>query len=282
MARLRPWISGVLLLYVAVSLGYLAVDRAGLLPARASSAPVSAESPLPAARDAELIVYYFHLGERCETCITAENQSREAIQAAFPAEIRAGRIVWSVIDIDAPGNEVYRKRYKLYSPALVLADARAPESRWVNLVGIWPLTNDPQDFRQLVLDGVQEFRQAGSTGEPAQATKLPALTMLLIHGETRCARCQMIEATARRAASRFAREHPDAPPVDVREHRYDIPGGETLAEQYGLTSASAVVLVDPAQPAERFVNLTRVWLLVPDREALEAYLLREIAGFARG
>jgi len=98
-----------------------------------------------------VIAYYFHTTYRCASCRTIEAYSHEAIDSAFAGPIKAGRLVWKVVNVEVKGNEHFTKDYQLYTKSLVLVnEERGKPTQWKNLAKVWELLNDKPKFFKYV------------------------------------------------------------------------------------------------------------------------------------
>ena len=161
--KLKPLVTVVLLLFVAVSVIHLAVresDKEALLDESTAEAGVVAEGDEPAASDLapQVIAYYFHGTRRCATCLKIEALSGEALKTGFPKALDNSQLVWRVINFEEPGNEHFVDEYKLYTQALIIVDLlKGKQTRWKNLDRIWELVSDKEAFINYVQQEVQAY-----------------------------------------------------------------------------------------------------------------------------
>jgi hypothetical protein len=105
-----------------------------------------------------VVAYYFHGNFRCQTCRKLEAFSREAVESGFPADLKAGRIEWHVINVEEPGNEHFVQDYQLVSKALVLvAKDGSKQTQWKNLRDIWTLVNNKEAFIKYVQTEIRSY-----------------------------------------------------------------------------------------------------------------------------
>jgi hypothetical protein len=105
-----------------------------------------------------VVAYYFHGNFRCQTCRKLEAFSREAVENGFPADLKAGRIEWRVINVEEPGNEHFVQDYQLVSKALVLvAKDGSKQTQWKNLQDIWTLVNNKEAFIKYVQTEIRSY-----------------------------------------------------------------------------------------------------------------------------
>ncbi len=91
-----------------------------------------------------------------------ESFSREAVETGFSNELKDGKVVWGLVNIDEPANKHYIDDYQLYAKSVIVADVRAGEEvRWKNLARVWQLTNDERAFKKYIQDEVRDYLEAG-------------------------------------------------------------------------------------------------------------------------
>ena len=105
-----------------------------------------------------LVVTYFHGTFRCPTCQRIEELSSQAVKANFEDELKTGKVVWRVINVDEPENEHYRKDYQLYSKHLIVSEMKdGKEVRWKDLKDIWTLVKDDEKFENYVKTEINDW-----------------------------------------------------------------------------------------------------------------------------
>jgi len=108
-----------------------------------------------------VIAYYFHTTSRCASCRSIEAYSREAIESAFADELKDGRLVWKVVNVEVKGNEHFVKDYGLYTKSLVLVNEnRGKRTQWKNLEKVWQLLQDKDKFLRYVQDETRSYLAA--------------------------------------------------------------------------------------------------------------------------
>lgn len=155
---------------VSILAATLVVGCAGFSLARRSgrdaSEPirlVAAASVKPAAKPApkvkrQVVASYFHGNFRCVSCKRIEAWTAETIKKDFAKDIKAGRLVWRVVNTDTKGNEHYKKDYQLYTKSVVLSDVKnGKETRWKNLERVWDLLHDEAAFKGYVHEEVAAY-----------------------------------------------------------------------------------------------------------------------------
>jgi len=147
--------TAVVLLAIGYSSARAATERKVAGDAAASGAPTLVA---PSVQPHRVIAYYFHTTQRCASCRAIEAYSREAIENAFPDELKDGRIVWKVVNIEVKGNEHFVKDYGLYTKSLVLVnEVRGKPAEWKNLEKVWQLLQDKSKFLRYVQDETRAY-----------------------------------------------------------------------------------------------------------------------------
>ena len=140
----------VLALFVAVSLVVLIAQEA--------RAPQS-DSSVPGVGPGHRVrVYYFHGTERCPSCEKIEKYTGEALQAAFAAELKDGRLSWRVLDRETPANEHFVKEYKLVTQTVILAEFHdGKQTAWKDLDQVWDLLGNEAEFKRYIQTETRAF-----------------------------------------------------------------------------------------------------------------------------
>jgi hypothetical protein len=150
----RRAVTGLLLTFVAVSVGYLALRS--IKAAREWPAPDAVQAadrtPESSTRAGDKIVaYYFHVTVRCTTCRAIEAYTKEVIHQRFANEIAGGRIEWRLVNVQLPENRHFIQDYQLFTKSLVLAlmkDGRQQEYKVLN--DTWELVGDKAAMQRYV------------------------------------------------------------------------------------------------------------------------------------
>ena len=105
-----------------------------------------------------LVATYFHTTARCPTCHTIEELSDRAVKFNFENELKTGKVVWRVINVDEPENKHYNDDYQLYTKSLIISEMKdGKEERWKNLEKIWVLVRDDEKFDAYVKDEITDW-----------------------------------------------------------------------------------------------------------------------------
>ncbi|ROL62164.1 hypothetical protein D9V86_01980 [Bacteroidetes/Chlorobi group bacterium ChocPot_Mid] len=103
-------------------------------------------------------VYYFHGDIRCQTCLTIEEYTTEAIKQYFSKEVDEGTVIFQVINIDKKKNQEFIDKYKLYNQALVMARfVNDKEVEWKDCPKIWETVASRDKFFNYVKNEVNKY-----------------------------------------------------------------------------------------------------------------------------
>jgi hypothetical protein len=68
----------------------------------------------------KLQIYYFHITNRCHTCISIENELRKCVTENYKNELETGIIRFASLNCELPENQELVKKYEAYGATLVL------------------------------------------------------------------------------------------------------------------------------------------------------------------
>jgi len=105
-----------------------------------------------------LVVMYFHNTFRCPTCHKIEELSNYAIHRNFEDQLKSGKLVWRVINVDEPENKHFIKDYQLYSKHLIVSEVKGgKEVRWKDLKKIWTKVGNDEKFENYVKTEIADW-----------------------------------------------------------------------------------------------------------------------------
>lgn len=159
----RQGVTAVLLGFVLVSFGYLAVrslraakDWRSPAAAQAAAAP-SIPDAGAAGQPGKVIAYYFHVTVRCTTCRNIEAYSKEAIHKRFAKELASGQLEWRPVNVQLPENRHFVQDYQLFTKSLVLVRSEnGRQMEYKILHDTWELAGDRaamQDYVEVEVRG---------------------------------------------------------------------------------------------------------------------------------
>ena len=115
-------------------------------------------------------------------------------------------------------------------------------------------------------------RQPGTKATPAAAEDQRQVVVYYFHGERRCKTCLTIEAYAQETVdTRFAKQLASGEVV-WKVVDYDGEGNGHFVEDFGLVSASLVIVETSNGETVRFEVLQKAWSLVRDKAGFQHYV----------
>jgi hypothetical protein len=123
-------------------------------PVAGSAQSVAAPMSMPS----QLVVYYFHGNARCPSCYKLEQYAKEALELSFANELKDGRMVFKVVNLDQAGNDHFVTDYQLYTKSVVLSLVKnGKQVRYKNLEKVWDLLRDQNQYHAYVRDEIKPF-----------------------------------------------------------------------------------------------------------------------------
>jgi hypothetical protein len=105
-----------------------------------------------------LVVTYFHTTFRCPTCHKIETYSNDAVHFNFEDELKSGKLVWRVINVEEPEHKHFVKDYQLYSKHLIVSEMKdGKEVRWKDLTKVWTCVRDEAVFNDYVKTEISDW-----------------------------------------------------------------------------------------------------------------------------
>lgn len=71
-------------------------------------------------KPAKVEVYYFHFTRRCMTCQAVETESKKAILALYPAQVKQGKVRFTQINLDDKSSVSIAKKYEVSGQTLLV------------------------------------------------------------------------------------------------------------------------------------------------------------------
>lgn len=144
-----------LVLLALAGIAYWAVRNFG--PQEAGPAEAGVDDPL-AGRDHGVVVTYFTSDARCPTCLKIESLTEKAVTEGFAGELADGSVVFRTLNFDRPENQHFKEHYDLLFKTVVVSElCKGEETRWTPLDEVWNLTEQPDEFLELVRAAVRNY-----------------------------------------------------------------------------------------------------------------------------
>ena len=111
-----------------------------------------------AAKERQIIVYYFHGTRRCVTCKKLEAYSHEAVSSGFAEALADGTVQWRAVNVDEPANNHFIEDYQLDTKTVVLTKLEQGQQKgWKKLDKVWQLVGQKAVFVDYVQRELGEF-----------------------------------------------------------------------------------------------------------------------------
>ena len=104
-------------------------------------------------------VLYFHGKQRCLTCNAIEKNAKEAVDANFAKELKAGTVVFRVIDISDEKNEKIADKYEVTWSSLIVSKWKDGREQSVNMTdfAFGNARNNPDKFKSTLVEKIQKM-----------------------------------------------------------------------------------------------------------------------------
>lgn len=100
-------------------------------------------------------VYYFYTNSRCVNCHNMEKWTKEVVEKDFANEADAGKVAFSMVNMEEKQNKRYVDDYRLYTKAVLLSVVKGGEEKRIeNLLKIWEYLNSKERFQEYVKDAI--------------------------------------------------------------------------------------------------------------------------------
>ena len=106
----------------------------------------------------QVVAYYFHGNFRCASCLRIEQYSKEAIEKYFRNELKSGKLVYKVVNVEEKGNEHYINDYQLYTKSLIVSLVKdGKEIKSENLKKVWEYLGSREKFYEYVKNNIDSY-----------------------------------------------------------------------------------------------------------------------------
>lgn len=133
-----------------------AVNKAGKNPSGNIQEEVQIKS-----KKCDVVVYYFHTTYRCASCMQIEQLTAEALDEEFSEEMKEGFIEFNVLNMEEAKNNHFIQDYELFTKSVIVADIeQGKQIRWKNLIKVWSLLNNNEEFKKYIKSEVEDFLES--------------------------------------------------------------------------------------------------------------------------
>jgi len=112
--------------------------------------------------DEQLMILLFHYHKRCLQCLNLEIFTRDVLNTNYEEEIASNRILFRMIDMDAPEYRGMVKQFGFISAMIVLVEFKNGDENEVKVVeDAWKFFDDEQNYKALIRKEINQFISEG-------------------------------------------------------------------------------------------------------------------------
>jgi len=110
-------------------------------------------------KKSQIDIYYFHRTERCKTCLSIEENSKNTLELYFADELKDGTITFYSINYEGDTEKEIIKKYNADAPALYLTKVKKGKETNKNLTDFAfdNSLNNPDKFKNGLRDKINEL-----------------------------------------------------------------------------------------------------------------------------
>jgi len=110
-------------------------------------------------KKSQLDIYYFHRTDRCATCMSIEENTKNALDTFFADEVKEGTISFKSINFEGESDKEIIEKYEANGPSLFLTKVKKTKETTKNLTD-FALENsryNPEKFKIGLRDKINEL-----------------------------------------------------------------------------------------------------------------------------
>ncbi|MBP7496553.1 MAG: hypothetical protein KA792_02680 [Bacteroidales bacterium] len=106
-----------------------------------------------------VLVYNFHLTNRCPSCIAIEDATTKTLNLYFSNEMKQGRIKRQILNVDEDKNKMISQKYEAYGASIFITRIYKGKESTIDLTGAGFkfARNKEEKFIELLKDKIMEF-----------------------------------------------------------------------------------------------------------------------------
>ena len=102
-----------------ISMSFLMFFAISLITCAADAKPTK-QAKIVVSSNAKVEVYYFHFTRRCVTCQAVETESKKAVQALYPTQVKQGKVSFKQVNLDEKSSAAIAKKYNVAGQTLLV------------------------------------------------------------------------------------------------------------------------------------------------------------------
>jgi len=129
-----------------------------LFPGDSPFTGVSTLSAAESASQNQVVVYQFHRRFRCPSCHELEALIRNTLENRYSEDLKSGKLIFRVVDLDAEGSEHFPKDYDFFYNTVIVVDVRdGKDVRFKNLEKLWEIYEDKEAASGFLSAEIDEY-----------------------------------------------------------------------------------------------------------------------------
>lgn len=111
------------------------------------------------AEKSKVLIYYFHVTNRCASCKAIEEVTRKTLDTYFAKEVKSGQISLFILDVDKKENEKIAEKYQAFGSSLFVTRVLKGKESTADLTGDgFKYARNKQDkFIEILKNKLQEY-----------------------------------------------------------------------------------------------------------------------------
>lgn len=106
-----------------------------------------------------VLVFNFHLTNRCPSCIAIEEVTTKTLKSAFATEMSEGRVKQYVLNVDEKANKAIANKYEAYGASIFVTRSFQGKETTTELTGdgFKLARNKPDMFAEILIKKIKEY-----------------------------------------------------------------------------------------------------------------------------
>ena len=121
----------------------------------------------------------------------------------------------------------------------------------------------------------------GIVAQETSPIKESRVVAYYFHTNARCSNCHNMEKWTREALDEGFGDEIKSGRLDLRIINLDVKGNEHFAIEYQLFTKSVILSLVKGAREMKFVNLTKIWEYLTNKEKFKAYIKEEVARYMK-
>lgn len=107
----------------------------------------------------QVLVYNFHVTNRCPSCLAIENATTKTLKTYFSAEMKQGRVKQFIVDVDDNANNKISEKYQAFGSGLFVTRVFDGKETTTDLTGVGFkfAKNKEEKFIEILKNKIMEY-----------------------------------------------------------------------------------------------------------------------------